>query len=196
MKTVLQILICFVFSYSAFSQSLESGTLSWGGEVLQSGNFGGSTLGEYVINTSSFADGSFYHGFQFLGEVEISNYPACLNVTSTSSFGLGSLREAVACSFPHDVITFDDLLGNQSVLLATPAIIINKPLTFLGLDDNITLENLLLTNNQSLINIFEPLIINNLKVIGKSEDSLILELQNLGSIEMIEGEMNNLTINQ
>ncbi len=195
MKNPILIFINILFTTIAFGQTLEAETISWGGSVIQNANFGGSTLGEYVITSNTINDGQFLHGFQLLGEVEVSNYPFCLNVTSTSPFGSGSLREAVACSFSNDVITFDLSLQNQKVLLATPTIVIDKPLTFTANGNNVTLENQSIGNSQNLLEIYDPLVVNNLKIIGKSENSLIIELFNNASIEMNEGELDKLTIN-
>lgn len=195
MKSIISLLISIGIGSISFGQSLEAPTLSYGGTVVQVDNLVGSTLGEIIISTDQLSNASFYHGFQLLVEFEISNYPMCLNVVTTSAFGSGSLREAVSCAFANDIITLDQSLNNQQVLLSIPSIEINKPLTFLGIGANISLENEFASNTSSLLDISDELIIENLSIIGKSDNSMIIELLSSGTIEIIEGALEKVTIN-
>ena len=119
----------------------------------------------------------------------------CKIVQNTLPDGPGSLRAAIACANAGDTITFSPDISNQTVELAVPAIIVNKPL-FIIADpgSNITISNENINNTQILINIQNTLHLQGVQLIGQSPDTHIFRIEAGGSLEMMDGKAEMLEI--
>jgi len=116
-------------------------------------------------------------------------------VTSTLGSGPGSLREAVNCAVAGDTITFATALNNMTIESELPVINLNKLLYFrANAGQNITLSNQLISNTGVLFSITDDLHVLGLRIVGKSEDSMILEVGTTGSLNIQEGDLDKVDI--
>jgi hypothetical protein len=120
-----------------------------------------------------------------------------LLVTSTSNAGAGSLREMITCAQADDTIRFDGSLVGLTIELDLPTILVNKNLVlFSSQAANITLSNANAGNTQPLISLQNNLSIVGLKLIGKTDDSMIYKIESGGGIELNDMEVEKISIDK
>jgi hypothetical protein len=119
----------------------------------------------------------------------------CEWVYNTLDTGLGSFRFAVNCANPGDTINFDSTVFDQTLLLRLPRLDIHKDLTFMSDSTyNITLSNADISNTQLLVNIQGEVYMKGLHLVGKSGDSFLFKVEEGGSLELIEGTIDKISI--
>jgi|GEM_PF-4277763 len=194
-KTAILTFTLFALISNLRSQSLIHSTISNGGTVASSTNFRGSTLGEYATNTNSITGATFYHGFQIIIDDggSGSGYPICLNVTTSNPNGAGSLRNAIACAFDGDVITFDSGISGNYIYLDQPTIICNKNLTFLN-NSNQLLKNQNASNTVDLIQIGKSVSFNGLGIEGTSENAMKIRILTQGELSINNADVMSTSI--
>lgn len=117
--------------------------------------------------------------------------PACLTVTSTSSSGLGSLREAFNCATEGDTIRFAPVLNNSTILLNTPVIANGKELVLYNEANNNVTISTTLTSTLTVISTAKPLSIFGLKFSGNVPNTpLVLKVDPGGSVDFNDCEIN------
>lgn len=166
-----------------------------------------TACGPFVCDVSDCIN---HAGVQLLNDL----YPCsdCHIVISTADSGLGSLRNAIACSMPGDTIRFAFSLAGDSILLVTQTIDIDKNLSILAKKDfsisingagiervfdvfanhNASIEGLILiegygTTGSAIIN-HGSLKLKNLQVYSQSGNLSTSQILNMGSL-VIDGNV-------
>jgi len=86
-------------------------------------------------------------------------------------------------------------MQNQSIELEIPVIEVDKELFIIApIEFNITLSNRDTDNTQVLLDITDDLYIEGLKLIGKTEESMILHISPGGSLQFKETEIEKVDI--
>ncbi|MDH3650021.1 MAG: hypothetical protein OEQ53_10070, partial [Saprospiraceae bacterium] len=118
-----------------------------------------------------------------------------LLVTNTNNSGPGSLRFAIECSETGDTIRFDATVFNMTIAIDTPGIIVPHQLLLESqFDDNITISNVDINNSDVLVNIQGDLTLWGLRLTGLSAESLIIKVEPTGSINLIDCQLNRVTL--
>jgi len=116
-------------------------------------------------------------------------------VTNITNTDFGSLRHNVECASAGDTILFASVMQNQSIELEIPVIEVDKELFIIApIEFNITLSNRDTDNTQVLLDITDDLYIEGLKLIGKTEESMILHISPGGSLQFKETEIEKVDI--
>lgn len=116
-------------------------------------------------------------------------------VTNVTNTDFGSLRHNVECASAGDTILFASVMQNQSIELEIPVIEVDKELFIIApIEFNITLSNRDTDNTQVLLDITDDLYIEGLKLIGKTEESMILHISPGGSLQFKETEIEKVDI--
>ena len=86
-------------------------------------------------------------------------------------------------------------MQNQSIELEIPVIEVDKELFIIAsIEFNITLSNIDIDNTEVLLDITDDLYIEGLKLIGKTEESMILHISPGGSLQFKETEIEKVDI--
>ncbi len=121
--------------------------------------------------------------------------PCDHEIWSTANIGAGTLRNAIACAEPGDTLTFSSALIDETVLIGTPKILVDKELNFIA-DPvwDVTIQNEHISNTEVLIEISDDLQINGLDLIGKSASSFIWKIKPGGHLLFKNGRKINIDI--
>ncbi len=123
--------------------------------------------------------------------------PCTLVVTNTNNAGPGSLRNAIECSEPGDTIRFDAAVNGQTITIDTPKIVVAHDLVLeADFSDHITLSNSDISHTNVLICIQGNLIINGLRMAGLSPETMILKIEEGGSLELFDSEIEQATVDR
>ncbi len=120
----------------------------------------------------------------------------CPLVSNTGGSGTGSLREAFGCTSAGDTIKFDPALNNTTITLNLPVIAnSNQVVLYSNLANNITITSVQIMGNiQPFISTTADLTMSGLKLQGNTPESLIFKAASGGSINLIDCNLNLVTI--
>ncbi|MDH3246817.1 MAG: hypothetical protein OEM26_19505, partial [Saprospiraceae bacterium] len=149
----------------------------------------------YHIRVASFPTGLQSTTFDICVRTLIP--PCTLVVTNTNNTGPGSLRNAIECSEPGDTIRFAAAVNGQTITIDTPKIVVAHDLVLeADFSDHITLSNSDISHTNVLICIQGNLIINGLRMIGLSSESMVWTIETGGSLELFDSEIEQATVDR
>ena len=111
-------------------------------------------------------------------------------VLRTSDNIRGSLRYAIDCACDGDTIIFHLSMIDSTILLESPAIVVDKEIyLFTDQSNDITISNLDSSNTEVLMHISDNFHISGLRISGKTEDSMIFKIESGGSVNFYSSEI-------
>ena len=121
----------------------------------------------------------------------------CSNVVfNTNASGGGSLRNAIDCSIPGEVITFDPGVYNSTILLESPPIVVPHNITIEASQANqISISNADVNNTSILLDLQAELLLKGVNVTGTGNDALIININGLNaSMTALDAELTTVSI--
>ena len=101
----------------------------------------------------------------------------CRIVSKTNDYYMGSLRFAIVCTPPSDTVHFDVGVDGQLIEIESDSILITKSLVIRSdFSRNITLTNADPANLVPLLIFEDEVVFHGLKIIGKTDDSMIFKI--------------------
>ncbi len=135
----------------------------------------GLTIGQtYYIRVATYEDTPQNVSFDIV--LRSCNLMVC----NTNDEGTNTLREAILCADPNDIIQFSPEMAGQSILLKKPGLVINKPLTWEAMASPVYLSNRFISNTEVLLEIQNTLQSSGIAVMGQSSTSMKVVIRNGG----------------
>jgi hypothetical protein len=121
----------------------------------------------------------------------------CKIVCTDSCYGEGSLRSAIECANEGDTIFFAPDVFNSTIPLCDSAIVVDKSIYLVAAyNNNIRISELDINNTEPLMLISGALKFSGIKIIGQTENSMILKVAAGGSVEFIDMELEKVRIDK